>query len=221
MWAAPGRPPLFFSRRIGLQRGAVVPILAGGRLTGKIGAFDVGALNIQTDDERLSGAQTTNFTVLRVKRDILPSEHYRRHLHQPLGVAARRRVQPGLWARRPARVLRRRDTARLCRPHPDARQGPAGMPATSGSSTMPVTAMVWTSRMFVIEDNLQSRDRFRAPGQHPSNHGVRAVQPGTQLDRLGPPVQPVGWCGLHPVCRRPCARDSDTGCRARDPAREQ
>ena len=66
-----GAPTLFFSRRIGLQSGAVVPILAGGRLTGKIGAFDVGALNIQTDDERLSGAQTTNFTVLRVKRDIL------------------------------------------------------------------------------------------------------------------------------------------------------
>ena len=64
-------PTLFFSRRIGLQGGDVVPILAGGRLTGKIGAFDVGALNIQTGNELLSGAQTTNFTVLRVKRDIL------------------------------------------------------------------------------------------------------------------------------------------------------
>ena len=66
-----GAPTLFFSRRIGLQGGDVVPILAGGRLTGKIGAFDVGALNIQTGNELLSGAQTTNFTVLRVKRDIL------------------------------------------------------------------------------------------------------------------------------------------------------
>ena len=66
-----GAPTLFFSRRIGLQGGDVVPILAGGRLTGKIGAFDVGALNIQTGNELLSGAQPTNFTVLRVKRDIL------------------------------------------------------------------------------------------------------------------------------------------------------
>ena len=66
-----GAPTLFFSRRIGLQGGDVVPILAGGRLTGKIGAFDGGALNIQTGNELLSGAQTTNFTVLRVKRDIL------------------------------------------------------------------------------------------------------------------------------------------------------
>jgi hypothetical protein len=66
-----GAPTLFFSRRIGLQGGDVAPILAGGRLTGKVGAFDVGALNIQTDDVPASGAESTNFTVLRVKRDIL------------------------------------------------------------------------------------------------------------------------------------------------------
>ncbi|MEE2637904.1 MAG: DUF5916 domain-containing protein [Acidobacteriota bacterium] len=66
-----GAPTLFFSRRIGLQSEQVVPILAGGRLTGKVGAFDVGALNIQTDDEPISGAESTNFTVLRVKRDVL------------------------------------------------------------------------------------------------------------------------------------------------------
>ncbi len=64
-------PTMFYSRRIGLQGGQAVPILGGGRLTGKIGAFDVGALNIQTGNEALSGALDTNFTVLRVKRDIL------------------------------------------------------------------------------------------------------------------------------------------------------
>ena len=64
-------PTLFYSRRIGLQNGAVVPILAGGRVTGKVGAFDIGALNIQTDREEISGAELTNFTVVRVKRDIL------------------------------------------------------------------------------------------------------------------------------------------------------
>ena len=64
-------PTLFFSRRIGLQNGVVVPIIAGARLTGKVGAFDVGALNIQTRDEDVSGATSTNFTVFRVKRDIL------------------------------------------------------------------------------------------------------------------------------------------------------
>ena len=64
-------PTLFYSRQIGLQDGTIVPIIGGGRVTGKIGAFDVGALNIQTDDEMLADAQMTNFTVVRVKRDIL------------------------------------------------------------------------------------------------------------------------------------------------------
>ena len=64
-------PTLFYTRRIGLEGGAIVPILGGGRVTGKMGAFDVGALSIQTDDEAVSGAEMTNFTVARVKRDIL------------------------------------------------------------------------------------------------------------------------------------------------------
>ena len=64
-------PTLFYSRRIGLESGAIVPIVGGGRVTGKTGAFDVGLLNIQTDEEAVSDAKPTNFTVLRLKRDIL------------------------------------------------------------------------------------------------------------------------------------------------------
>ena len=70
-WAGGDAPTMFYSRRIGLQGGQAVPILGGGRLTGKVGAFDVGALNIQTGNEAVSGALDTNFTVLRVKRDML------------------------------------------------------------------------------------------------------------------------------------------------------
>ena len=64
-------PTLFYSRRIGLEESTVVPLVGGGRLTGKVGAFDVGALNIQTDGEETSRAVPTNFTVVRLKRDIL------------------------------------------------------------------------------------------------------------------------------------------------------
>ena len=64
-------PTIFFSRRIGLSNGQTVPILGGGRLTGKTGEFSIGALNIQTDEEPTVSALSTNFTVLRVKRDIL------------------------------------------------------------------------------------------------------------------------------------------------------
>ena len=64
-------PTVFFSRRIGLQGGQTVPILGGGRLTGKAGDFTVGALNIQTADALSGAAASTNFTVMRIKRDIL------------------------------------------------------------------------------------------------------------------------------------------------------
>ena len=65
------KPTIFFSRRIGLEQGQAVPILGGGRLTGKVGNFSIGAVNIQTDNALNVAAATTNFTVLRVKRDIL------------------------------------------------------------------------------------------------------------------------------------------------------
>ena len=64
-------PTVFFSRRIGLDQGLTVPILGGGRLTGKVGDFSVGAINIQTDDSQVTDALATNFSVLRIKRDIL------------------------------------------------------------------------------------------------------------------------------------------------------
>ena len=64
-------PVIFYSRQIGLEQGREVPLDAGGRLTGRVGAFSVGALNIQTGDEPVSGARSTNFSVMRVTRDLL------------------------------------------------------------------------------------------------------------------------------------------------------
>jgi hypothetical protein len=64
-------PILFYSRRIGLEQGRTVPIVAGGRLTGRVGRFNLGLLNIQSDDEPVSGARATNFSVIRLRRDIL------------------------------------------------------------------------------------------------------------------------------------------------------
>jgi hypothetical protein len=43
----------------------------GERLTGKVGKFSVGAMNLQTREDEDSNSPSTNFTVLRVKRDIL------------------------------------------------------------------------------------------------------------------------------------------------------
>ena len=68
-------PLPFYSRRIGLAATgtgqATVPILGGGRLTGRVGRFAIGAVNMQTRDDDASGARATNFSLLRVRRDIL------------------------------------------------------------------------------------------------------------------------------------------------------
>jgi hypothetical protein len=67
---------LFFSRRIGLSSTAnAIPILGGTRLTGRAGGFSIGALNIQQRAETLDDdteiTPSTNFTALRLRRDIL------------------------------------------------------------------------------------------------------------------------------------------------------
>jgi uncharacterized protein DUF5916 len=63
-------PLLFFSRQIGLSAGQEVPVVGGGRLTGRAGRFSIGALNIQTDDKPSARAVATNFTAIRLKRNI-------------------------------------------------------------------------------------------------------------------------------------------------------
>ena len=64
-------PLLFYSRRIGLEQGQVIPIVGGGRLTGKVGKTTVGLMDVYTDAEPRSGTRATNNAVMRVKRDIL------------------------------------------------------------------------------------------------------------------------------------------------------
>lgn len=65
-------PILFFSRRIGLAQdtGQPLPILLGERVAGKAGRFSIGGLNIRTGDDPSLHAVATDFSVLRLKRDI-------------------------------------------------------------------------------------------------------------------------------------------------------
>ncbi|MGE3405063.1 MAG: DUF5916 domain-containing protein [Vicinamibacterales bacterium] len=65
-------PLLFYSRRIGLSASAqAVPLVGGARLTGRLGRYSVGAINIGSQDDAASRAVATNFSVLRVRRDVL------------------------------------------------------------------------------------------------------------------------------------------------------
>jgi hypothetical protein len=72
---APGNDPeipvIFFSRRIGLENGGVVPILAGGRLLGRSGRNQVGVLQMRTGDVPALNAVATDFTAMRFNREIL------------------------------------------------------------------------------------------------------------------------------------------------------
>ncbi len=78
------RPPpllLFYSRQIGLAEGRAIPILGGGKMTGKIGPYGIGILNVLTNtfeeeetsipEQDMFSEPRTNYSVVRVNRDIL------------------------------------------------------------------------------------------------------------------------------------------------------
>ena len=77
------RPPpllLFYSRRIGIEDGHAIPILGGGKITGKMGPYGVGLLNVFTnefhtdesitDPDEIVDVPRTNYSVLRMTRDL-------------------------------------------------------------------------------------------------------------------------------------------------------
>ncbi len=68
---------MFYSRRIGLSDGQEVPILAAGKLSGRVGAYSMGVMNVQTEHATVRSAgggtrdvASTNYSVIRVKRDL-------------------------------------------------------------------------------------------------------------------------------------------------------
>ena len=63
----------FFSRRIGIHNGRPVPILYGGRMTGKLGRSNIGFLNMSA--EKTDDLLSANYTVLRVRQDILKNSN--------------------------------------------------------------------------------------------------------------------------------------------------
>ncbi len=60
---------LFHSRQIGLSGRSPVPMEVGGRLTGGVGRFELGLLNVQT--KAFDGDPAENFSVVRVRRKVL------------------------------------------------------------------------------------------------------------------------------------------------------
>ena len=73
------RPPpmlLFYSRRIGVAEGSAVPIIFGGKASGKVGSYGIGLLNVLTDkfydepeDDEPIDILRTNYSVIRITKD--------------------------------------------------------------------------------------------------------------------------------------------------------
>ena len=74
------RPPpllLFYSRRIGLEEGRAIPIIGGGKITGKAGPYGIGMLNVVTnefydesDPDEIIDLSRAYYSVLRLTRDV-------------------------------------------------------------------------------------------------------------------------------------------------------
>ncbi len=80
---------VFHSRRIGLTDDAEpVPVLGGARVVGRMGEWDVGLLNMQTDD--YGGVPTENFGAVRLRRRVLND-------FSTLGGIVTTRARAGSW----------------------------------------------------------------------------------------------------------------------------
>jgi len=77
-----GPTRLFHSRRIGLSDYGSVPIIAGARLVGRIGDWDLGALDMQTAKANFRDGDSTvtvpaeNFGVVRLRRQVFNENSY-------------------------------------------------------------------------------------------------------------------------------------------------
>jgi Domain of unknown function (DUF5916) len=65
---------VFYSRRIGLENGNISRIYGGGRLTGRINKWDIGLLNMQTEDISTGGSK--NLGLARIKKQVGKNNSY-------------------------------------------------------------------------------------------------------------------------------------------------
>jgi hypothetical protein len=72
---------LFYSRRIGLHEGEQVPIIAGARVTGMAGRWDIGFMDMQTqainqEEGSENALPSENFGILRLRRQVINENSY-------------------------------------------------------------------------------------------------------------------------------------------------
>ena len=75
---------VFYSRRIGLYEGEIVPIIGGARVVGRAGKWDIGFLDMQTtgfdytdpDTDSITHLYSTNHGVLRLRKQVFNETSY-------------------------------------------------------------------------------------------------------------------------------------------------
>ena len=88
--SSPSTPFLFYSRRIGLNRGRVVPIEVGGRVTGKVGKYGVGLVEHPGRRRRPLLGHAGHQLHRGAREARHPAEeHHRRDVHRPLELERR------------------------------------------------------------------------------------------------------------------------------------
>ncbi len=65
---------LFYSRRIGINDGRIIPLWGGARVVGRVGRYDVGFMNMES--RASDGLDSENFGVFRLRRKVSQNNSY-------------------------------------------------------------------------------------------------------------------------------------------------
>ena len=203
-------PTIFYSRRIGLSGSRVIPVIAGGRVTGKAGPWSLGALNITTDDDEAANAPQTNFSVLRLRRDILRGSTIGGDLLAALGVGGRagRQYPLGPGCRLP--VLSERESGRLHCTVADRRSG-RRRPQLSRAAQYNARSLWLGVRPDRRREEFQPRNRLPPAAGFPPEFRAGAVQPPHHGQHAHQEVQISGGIRIHDRQRQPSRNPGRAG----------
>ena len=154
-------PILFYSRRIGLEGGGEVPLRAGGRVTGRVGRYSLGLINIQADEAEEGGVGRHQLLRRAVQARHPPPERRRCDGHGALGRQSRGWRQLRVWPGRHVRVLRQPDDQLVLGPYTE--RGAIGRRRElSGAARLQRGSLWRAARASGRGSELQSRGRLHA-----------------------------------------------------------
>lgn len=171
------RPPpmlLFYSRQIGIDEGRAIPIILGGKASGKVGSYGVGFLNVLTDeyyeetedDDGTIDIPRTNYSVFRLTKDTIAGSR--------VGLIAVNKDTPGSYNRAGGIDFEFRPTDRL-----DIRAmwSRTFSPSISGNDNAMYFGTQWRNDNFRVSGSLTDiDDDFNPEVGYVRQKGIRHVR---------------------------------------------